>query len=378
MFASSDEGLRIFRGELMRLIHTGDIHLDSKQNTNFKGIKLKERKAELLNTFSKMIDYANENLVDGIIIAGDLFDSVNVSLTAKNVVKQAIITNPQITFYYLMGNHDEGGFLEEFESYPDNLKVFGSTWTEFKPSESVVISGIVLSEENKSTVYSSLVLNNSCINIVVMHGQIVAGQTGEYNCIDIVKLKNKGIDYLALGHIHSYRCESIDARGVYCYSGCLEGRGFDECGQHGFVVLDIDESSKKISSTFVSFAKREIIELKVDVTNLNETPEIIDKINESIIEAGLLEKDIIKIVLKGELDICAEKNIDLITKRFEDRFYHLVVSDETKLKVDPQSFSLDQSLKGEFVRMVLQAEDISKDEKIKIISCGIKAIGAME
>jgi exonuclease SbcD len=47
--------------------------------------------------------------------------------------------------------------------------------------------------------------------------------------ISLKELKNKAIDYLALGHIHSYKMEQLDSRGVYCYPGCLEGRGFDEC-----------------------------------------------------------------------------------------------------------------------------------------------------
>ena len=91
-------------------------------------------------------------------------------------------------------------------------------------------------------------------NIVVLHGQ-----ESEYSARDkaeiihLTALKNKGIDYLALGHTHSYKKERLDARGVYCYPGCLEGRGFDECGEHGFVMLDIDELTGTIDSTFIPF-----------------------------------------------------------------------------------------------------------------------------
>ena len=53
--------------------------------------------------------------------------------------------------------------------------------------------------------------------------------------IEVYELKNKNIDYLALGHVHKYKMEKLDNRGIYCYSGCLEGRGFDECGDKGCV-----------------------------------------------------------------------------------------------------------------------------------------------
>ena len=41
------------------------------------------------------------------------------------------------------------------------------------------------------------------VNIAVLHGQI--GTVGGEDAVNLNLLKNKGIDYLALGHIHSYR-----------------------------------------------------------------------------------------------------------------------------------------------------------------------------
>ena len=87
-----------------------------------------------------------------------------------------------------------------------------------------------LTPENSGSIYHTLSLDADQCNIVVLHGQ-----ESEYSARDkaeiihLTALKNKGIDYLALGHIHSYKQERLDARGVYCYPGCLEGRGFDEC-----------------------------------------------------------------------------------------------------------------------------------------------------
>ena len=57
-------------------------------------------------------------------------------------------------------------------------------------------------------------------------------------------------------------------RDRYCYSGCLEGRGFDECGQKGFVVLDIDDEKLTAGFSFVPFAYRSLYTLYVDVTCL--------------------------------------------------------------------------------------------------------------
>lgn len=70
----------------MKIIHCADLHLDSRMNANLEKDKAKERKGEILHTFERMITYAAENGVSAILIAGDLFDTKNISATARNAV----------------------------------------------------------------------------------------------------------------------------------------------------------------------------------------------------------------------------------------------------------------------------------------------------
>ena len=75
------------------------------------------------------------------------------------------------------------------------------------------------------------------VNIVVLHGQIAS--VSGVDQVNLKRIQGENIDYLALGHIHSHSAEKLDSAGYYCYPGCLEGRGFDECGEKGFILLDI-------------------------------------------------------------------------------------------------------------------------------------------
>ena len=246
----------------MRIIHCADLHLDSRLSANLIGDKRRERKAELLHTFERMIAYAEENKVRAILIAGDLFDTKNVTVTARNTVYEEILGHPEIDFYYLKGNHDTDTFLDALEVIPHNLKLFGETWTSYSVEEDskIVITGVELGSENSNTIYEELVLEQDKINIVMLHGQEATYQSRDKaEVINLSALKNKGIDYLALGHVHAYKNAQLDSRGEYCYSGCLEGRGFDECGEHGFVLLDIDVETKQVNSQFVPFASRQLI-----------------------------------------------------------------------------------------------------------------------
>lgn len=363
----------------MRIIHCADIHLDSKMSANLTKEKAKERKTELLTTFQNMVEYGAAHEVAAIIIAGDLFDTKNVSATARNVVKELILGHPGIEFYYLQGNHDEGSFTGGFSEIPENLHLFGTGWTSYMLGKNVCITGVELNPENSGSVYNALSLDADRQNIVVLHGQ-----ESEYHSKDkaeiihLTALKNKGIDYLALGHIHSYKKERLDGRGIYCYPGCLEGRGFDECGEHGFVMLTIDETAGTIESSFVPFASRNLYTIPVDITGCNSTMEILERMKQETQQKNYPEKSLIKYELTGKIDVESEKETDFLLHQFNDRFYFVKIKDCSEYLVDYASFAKDMSLKGEFIRTVMERGDLSQEDKAAIIHYGLQALTGEE
>ena len=208
-----------------------------------------------------------------------------------------------------------------------------------------------------------------------MHGQETnVNSKDKAEIINLKQLKNKNIDYLALGHIHSYKQQKLDNWGIYCYSGCLEGRGFDECGEKGFVLLNIEEN--KINTEFIPFATRTLYEINVDLTGITEINEIEEKIKEQI--KNIPSSSLVKIILGGEAEIGITRDIDYICKKFEDYFYYLKIIDKPIIKIDYMKYQNDVSLKGEFIRLVLEQVDLSEEEKSKIISTGIKALSGQE
>ena len=359
----------------MKIIHCADLHLDSKMETNLGKEKARERKNEILLTFERMVDYAKQEDVKAIIIAGDMFDKKVITQKAKKIVKNTIYSNSNIDFIYLKGNHDEAGFIDEDETVPQNLKMFNNNRWEKYEYGNITISGIEFGGIDNYEIYNSLMLEKNKINIVVMHGQESdTNIKDKAEIINLKQLRNKNIDYLALGHIHSYKQEKLDNRGVYCYSGCLEGRGFDECGEKGFVLLNISE--EKIQSQFIPFASRTLYEVEVDLTGITESNEIEEKILEKI--QNISETSIVKIVLGGEAEIGEERDTDYLTKKFENKFFGLKIEDKPRIKINYMKYQNDISLKGEFIRLVLSQEDISEEEKSKIISTGIKALAGEE
>lgn len=363
----------------LKVIHCADVHLDSRLSANLDERRAKIRREEILHTFLRMIDYAAREQVSAILIAGDLFDTGRVRASVRNAVEDAIRKHPAIDFYLLRGNHDAAGFLDALEERPENLKLFGTAWTSYtlnpEGAGNIVLTGAELTRENAGLLYGSLVLPYDRFHLVALHGQ--QNQYTSRNRAEVIaleELRNKGIDYLALGHVHAYHREALDKRGIWCYSGCLEGRGFDECGEHGFVLLDIDEESLRCRAKLVPFAERRLYAPEVDVTGCTTSVQMAGRVDEALAEAGFSPKDLVKVVLKGCVDVACEKNTEFIRKGLEDRFFFVKVYDETKLTVDFDSFLTDLSLKGEFVRQVREAEELDEETKSVVIRYGLQAL----
>lgn len=365
----------------MKIIHCADIHLDSKLETNLSGEQSKQRRNEILTSFNRMIQYAVSEGVEAIIIAGDLYDKKNISATARNAVRDAITLNPGIDFYYLKGNHDASTILEAFGDLPANLKMFDDSWKSYTLDEAgrIRLYGVELNADNAANISDSLVLDASVFNIVTLHGQ-----TGEYDAknkaetISLRSLRNKNIDYLALGHVHKYVFEELDARAKYCYPGCLEGRGFDECGAHGFVLIDVDEASLEADYQFVKWASREMHEVEVDISRCMTDTDVLGCVRERLFELAYPAADMIKIVFVGQIDIECDKDENYILSQLTDAYYFIKIKDKTTYRIDYSAYANDATLKGEFIRMVHSRDDISEEEKATIIRYGMQALTGEE
>ena len=350
----------------MKLIHCADIHLGSKMDVNLSGERAEERRRELRASFTSLLDYAKNNGVTGVLLCGDIFDSDRPFKKDKEFFYNAIKNNSQITFFYLRGNHDsEESFTLELE----NLKTFsrGVTTYDFN---GVNISGVELGQDNCTSVYSSLSLEKDKLNILMLHG--AAGDASGKDRVNLNKLRNKNIDYLALGHIHTFGAGRIDERGVWAYPGCLEGRGFDEAGEKGFILLNTED---RITYEFVPFSKRKIHIFNIDISGAADDYSAYSIVKRAV---NCSKRDIVRAEITGEISFDNADLAEEIQKRMAaENYYVFDIKDKTKRKFDISALKGDISLRGEFIRAVL-ASQYSEDEKQDIISAGLKALDSRE
>ncbi len=340
----------------MKIIHCADIHLDAPMTGFHDPKKAEERRNELLLTFVRMVRYAAKNDVRLILIAGDLFDGERIRASTLDIVLQCITGNPKIDFLYTTGNHEKDAFIRSLRGVPENLKLFTGGKKIYRYEEEgmrIAVSSPVSPEE--------LELDPADLNLVLWHGEI-----------QLPRWKNRNIDYLALGHYHSMQEGSLGYRGRYCYSGCLEGRGFDESGEKGFIRLDLTDGV--IDPVFIKAARRVIHEVPVDVTGAQDTPELDRRIGQALKEEGAPEIDLVKVVLEGKTSPEADLNLTYLAEKYSGDYYAFRLTDRNvEPEIPAASPGRDISLRGEFIRLVSAAQ-YSDEEKSAVIRAGIAAL----
>lgn len=342
----------------MKIIHCADIHLESALNSNLPYEKASLRKNELLKAFEKIVDFAVKEEIKVVIIAGDFFDCNNISRKTEEFVFNKILSADKTDFLYLKGNHDEN--IKFRADLPQNLRIIENNQP-FKYGN-VCIRGFYYSKD-------IVAFEKDSYNIAVMHGEL-GNVSGNYK-IKLSDFKDKNIDYLALGHIHKRSSGKLDDRGVYAYCGNTEGRGFDECGEKGFLLLDTDTNRTE----FIPLSLRLIEEVSVDITGVVAASDIVERI--ACKTEKFSSESIIRVVLTGKYDESLIKDLSLIKQSFEDKYFCFVLKDKSTLNIDYQSYENDISLKGEFVRLASKT-DFSDEMKNKIITVGLNALDSEE
>ena len=359
-------------GYALKIIHTADIHIASPLR-GLTGEKAQRRKAEIIDGFARLCAYAKSQAVAVVLIVGDLFDDNAVERGVLSQVLSIIENAKPTSFFYVLGNHDELSL--QGATLPDNLFTFSKArgWQSYDVGENVAITGMD-SRYFSMDKFETLTLSPNRFNVLLLHGDIYT--QGGKESIPLALLQNKHVDYLALGHIHATDVEAkpLDARGKYRYCGCPEGRGFDELGKKGFFLLDI-QNGRIVNERFLSFARREMVERRVDVSACATYADLENKTLSAL--QNCRAEDMVKIVLCGNHAYGLKKDLALLSVRIGERFFHLKIEDESRPQIEPSAYERDCTERGEFVREVYRAA-LVKELETEILEVGLKALDGEE
>ena len=365
----------------MRIIHTADLHLDSQLKTNLSPLKQKERRRELLLNLERLIEYAKNQRVKVIIIAGDLFDDTSISDLYLKELKR-VFSKVNFKIIISPGNHDPFTPDSPYNTnWPKNVFIFKSLKMEkiSFPEYDLDIWGSAFQGPYKSQSFMNLSdVDKSKINLCVIHGNLSNSENDDYCPISAGYIESSGMDYIALGHIHKRSNIGCVGRTQFAYPGCPEGSGFDEPGEKGFYIGTIAKGICELQ--FKKVCRRTYENLEINISNLNSECDIIDKILDHIQnEFGPNYLDnIYRIRLTGETSEDFFVDINGIESQVNDKVFFVKLIDETETEIDAEKLKFRNDFKSIFIKKMLvkietSITDEEKDANKLALKLGLKA-----
>ena len=336
----------------MRILHIADLHLGAK-NSKLPKIKQDLLKDEMIENVHHLFGEVGKDF-DVCLICGDLFHSKSVAAKIVDSFFKAveIFAKPVL---YISGNHDEKLILDHM---PANFIMLDEKTPSFKYADCV----FYCKEGAKN-------IDNTKNSILLLHGNIENPQDNDY--VDINQYLPLNFDYVALGHTHLVK-KFKKADHIFAYSGSLFSNGFDECGDKGYIDLEI--ADKKVAKCeFKSLKQRRYMICEYDISTDETNAQISEGIKERLAQIGITKNDIVRVILKGYYQEFVNKSLAIIEENFVDYFY-FELQDESKLKIDLSKIKTETlSLKNEFISLV-EHSDLSDEVKAKVINLGIEAL----
>lgn len=260
----------------MKFLHIADVHLDSP----FLGLSFlpSELFCQIKNaiqlSFEKAVNFAIDNDVDLVLLAGDTFDSIHPTPQSKiffaNQIKRLV--DRQIQVVMVLGNHDYSQIDDLLLNESPYFKIIGSneqieqvdfmTKSQYKYrvvgfsyQHNHITEDIIAKYPPKST---------SIYTIGLAHAGMKQSSVDQNNYAPFTlnEVKDLNYDYFALGHIHLRQVLSQEPWIVY--SGNLQGRHVNEKDAKGFYFGQVDEQSQNTQLQFIDVSP--IVWQTVDLT----------------------------------------------------------------------------------------------------------------
>ena len=330
--------------------HCADIHYDS--DIVYMGPKGRIRKRERQASFENILKMCRQKHIEYLLIAGDLFETPEPEEKYVEGLRDKFAECDETYIFISPGNHD---YITEYSPYmrenywPDNVYIFKGGWEGVEiEEEGVSIWGAAFEEMYEREGMLGKCENDGNIHLGVLHADIRPDSL--YNPISKKQIRETNIDYLALGHIHERTNPAKEGTTWYCYSGCHDGRGFDEQGECGIYVGEVWKGGCNME--FEETAGRRYYSMRVDISDMDTDEQVAEYIENNL--KGN-EDDIYNIVLCGNTNgryKPDEENIRGMT----DAFFCRVVSEYQS--EDYMQIANENTLRGEFVRRMLKSGDM--------------------
>lgn len=343
--------------DTIRVLHAADLHMDSPFEA-LSAEKAALRRQEQRGLLRRLTAFATEREADVLLLAGDLLDTGFAYRETAEALYETL-SALKIPVFIAPGNHDYYSARSPWArlEMPENVHVFRNAFIESVslPELDTEVFGAAFTDEGSAPLLRHFTPPENPENglrILCMHGEVGSGE-GKYNPITEAELAASGMHYVALGHVHA--CSGLRQAGgtYYAWPGCPEGRGFDETGEKGVLLVDVRRDGA--SAEFIPLAARQYHRFDVDLTDAED-------IYKAVL-AALPEnaaRDVFRITLRGAVQTAP--GLDELRQKLSEHVFALRLRDETRPARELWDGLEEDSLRGLFLRRLREKFDAAQTE----------------
>ena len=282
----------------LRFIHSADLHLDSP----FKGLRSQapEHVAQQLQeatfeAYKNIIDLCVSESVDALLVAGDIYDGADRSLRAQWRFFDGLkrLSQAGIRSFICHGNHDPLDGWEARLTLPDGCFQFGplveAVPLAFGNAQEATVYGISYPtrevRQNLTPQFAAAQSHpHSGFKIGLLHANVGGNQEHDsYAPCSVAELAATGIDYWALGHVHT-RQTLQPVNPTVVYPGNPQGRHANETGARGVYLVEVDEGG----TPHLEFCPVDVVRwatLQLDIGGMETEQALLDRMDDMVREA---------------------------------------------------------------------------------------------
>lgn len=295
--------------ERFSFIHCADLHLGEPFLGISPGMTGNWDRAinqATFQAFEKVVDVAIENRVDALLISGDVYNSDHHSLAAQMAFARELYRAAEygIASFIIHGNHDPVENWRAEIPLPPKAHVFGADEAACVPLErnGKKLANVYGISYGTAHIYENLALrfqrSEDVFSIGMLHTE-VGNKKSPYAPCSLEDLARSGMDYWALGHVHT---RSIRSQSPYVvYPGNIQGRDITESGPRGCYLVEVGQYGT-ISTRFIETDSLRWMDMEVDISGFNHIEALIRKIrSERLILRETVGKPVIlRLLFTGE------------------------------------------------------------------------------
>lgn len=309
----------------MKFLHTADWQMGLRAAG--LGDRAKEVREERLAAGRRVAEAARTHRCEFMLVAGDVFEDNGVDRLLVQKVAD-ILSSFGAPVYIIPGNHDPyvPGSVWEHPAWSvsETLRVIK------EPSQISIRGGTLyacpLRSKHSSGDPTSWIPKEegTGVRIGLAHGTVEGVQQDEPDFpISRDAAERSGLDYLALGHWHSFAVfPSKDTRCRMAYSGTPEQTSFGEGQSGNALIVEMAGPGAPVSLTPVRTGGLSWVNLEKEIRDVSGILKLKEEI-EALPEPG---RTLVQVRIKGLMPAEGLRELEHLTQITQSRFFHARVS----------------------------------------------------